>query len=133
MICTRKHIIYLCEYAKKNNFSFPKCFEGRTYSWLQRHYNGIGAEWMSPKLRNIVTKLLRHMEAEALIHDIEYLLESKSYWRFTVANFRLFYNGVKARHFFSGLMLAIICQLFGWSAWVEGKEMLSYYYYLKRG
>ena len=71
------------------------------------------------------------MEAEALIHDIEYLSENKSYLLFTIANFRLFFNGMKARHFVSGLTLAIICQIFGFSAWKDGKETIAFYYYYK--
>lgn len=129
MICSRKHIIYLCQYAEKNNFSFPPGFKNKTMQWLQRHYNGIGAEWMCPRLRSFTTKLLRHMEAHSLLHDFEYLNKNKSFWNFTKANFRLFYNGIKSRHFWSGLALALICQLFGWSAWKEGKETMAYFHY----
>lgn len=130
---SRKHIIYLCQVARKNDFSFPQEMDNKSYAWIQRHYNGIGAEWMSRSIRNIATKFMQHMEPEAMLHDIEYLNKKKSYWNFTKANFRLCYNAFKARHLFSGIALALICQIFGWSAWKEGKENMSYYYYYKEG
>lgn len=83
-----------------------------------------------PKIaRKIVTKLLSHIEAAALLHDVEYLSEQKSFWNFTKANLRLFYNCAKSRFFFTGVAVAVICQLFGWSAWKEGKETMAWYYY----
>jgi hypothetical protein len=66
-----------------------------------------------------------------MLHDIEYLNPNKSYWNFTKANFRLCYNAFKARHPISGITFAVICQLFGWSAWKEGKETMAFYYYYK--
>jgi hypothetical protein len=131
MICSLNHIKYLCEYAHKNNFSFPENAKGKSFHWLQKHYNGIGAEWMSPRIRKLATICLRHMEAESMYHDVEFLQKNKSFWNFTKANLRLFYNGIKARHFFSGLTMAIICEFFGWSAWKEGKETMAYCYYLE--
>ena len=131
MICSRKHIKYLCHYAEENGFSLPPGFKDKSVKFLQKHYNGIGAEWMPRRVRNFSTKLWRHMEPHALLHDIEYLSVNKSFWNFTKANLRLFYNGVRSRHFFSGLALATVCQFFGWSAWKEGKEIMAYCYYLE--
>jgi hypothetical protein len=131
MNCSRKHILYLIHYAKENNFSFPNGFLKKTAQWHQRHYNGIGAEWMPSRLRKNVTKALRHMEPHALLHDFEFLQNNKSYWNFTKANFRLWVNGIKSRHIWSGFVLFVICQLFAWSAWKEGKETMAYYYYYK--
>ena len=133
MNCSRKHIIYLVSVAKENNFSFPHGFLSKTPQWLQRHYNGIGAEWMPRVVRKKMTKLLRHMEPHSLLHDYEFLIKKKSYWNFSRANFRLAYNGFKSRHPFSGITLAVICQLFGWTAFKEGKVTMAYYYYYKEG
>lgn len=133
MNCSRKHILYLLRYARENNFSLPAGFWDKTPQWHQRHFNGIGAEWMCKKARKLATKLLRHMEPHAVVHDFEYLQKNKSFWNFTKANFRLFINGIKSRHPWSGLTLAVICQLCGWPAWKEGKETLAYYYYYKEG
>ena len=126
-----KHIKYLVRAAKENNFSFPLEFMEKTPQWLRRHYNGIGAEWMPKCVRSIATKAMRHMEPHALLHDVEYLSAKKSYWRFTIANLRLMYNGFKSRHILSGIVMFLACQLFGWTAWKEGKETMAYCYYLE--
>jgi hypothetical protein len=125
-----KHVIRLCNIAKSGNYSLPKGFKNKSYAWLCRNYNGIGAEWMPKCVRQKVTKLFSYMEPVALVHDYEYLSEDKSYWNFTKANMRLAYNGAKSGYLFSGLALAVICQCFGWSAWKEGKETMSWHYYL---
>jgi hypothetical protein len=121
----------LCSIAAQKGFLLPRGFENKSFAWLRRQYNGIGAEWMPARLRNLVTKLFSKMEAAALIHDVEYLNPNKSYWNFTKANFRLFYNGIKSSCIFSGFSLFVICQLFGWSAWKEGKETMAWHYYFK--
>jgi hypothetical protein len=126
-----KRIKFLCRTAKEYNFSFPQGFDTKTPQWLRRQYNGIGAEWMPSFLRKFITFLFRPLEPAALIHDVEFLSENKSFWKFTVANMRLAYNCIKARHFWSGISLGMICQLFGWSAWKEGKETMAWHYYFK--
>lgn len=131
MVCSLKHIKRLCSEAHKKGFSFPEGFEEKSYTWLRKQYNGIGAEWMPIWMRKIVTKLFSPMEAAALIHDVEYLNLNKSYWHFIKANFRLFYNGIKSDCFWSGFLLAFICQFFGWSAWKEGKETMAWHYHFK--
>jgi hypothetical protein len=128
---SKKHILYLCQYARANKFSVPAGFWDKSPAWLRRHYNGIGAEWMPPKVRNIVTAAFRHMEPETMVHDIDFIILPKSFWNFTKANLRLAFNAFKARHTLYGIALAVICQLFGWSAWKDGKESMAFYYYLK--
>lgn len=128
-----KHVTRLCFIAKKNKYSFPEGFEGKSMRWLRRQYNGIGADWMMPCVRNFVTKSFQRMEPAALVHDVEFLSSDKSYWKFTKANMRLAYNGLKSGCLFTGIALAIICQIFGWSAWKEGKETMSWHYYLNEG
>ena len=130
-MCSLKHIKRLCQYAKEHGYSFPVGWEDKTFQWMRRQYNGIGAEWMPAWLRNCVTKCFSYMEAAALIHDIEYLSENKSFWNFTKANLRLAYNGFKSHCPISGIILAAICQCFGWTAWKEGKETMAWHYYFK--
>ncbi len=125
-----EHVTKLCDVAKTRNFSFPKGFEQKSIPWLRCQYNGIGAEWMPSCVRKFVTRCFSWMEPAALIHDIEFMTAPKTYWNFTKANFRLAYNGLKSGCVFSGLSAAVICQLFGWSAWKEGKEAMSLYYCL---
>lgn len=133
MSCELKHIKKLLKHAKERKFSFPDGFKELSIKYIAERYNGIGAEWMPPRLRKLLTQWLSMLEAEAMIHDIEYLSEDKSYWRFTVANARLAYNSWKDRDFLHGSLAAIVCQLFGWPAWKEGRETMSYYYHFKEG
>jgi hypothetical protein len=131
MCCSLKHIKKLYFIAKEKNLSLPSEFESKSFNWLRKQYNGIGAEWMPQWIRNFVTKLFAPMEPAALIHDIDFLNKNKSYWNFTKANLRLLYNGIKIHHFCSGLALTVLCQMFGWTAWKEGKETMAYCYYLE--
>ena len=124
-----KHIKKLYKHAKDMGFSFPDEVQVKSLAWMRRHYNGIGAEWLPRWVRKMTTFFLSPLEPAALLHDVEYLGKNKSYWRFTVANFRLFLNAAKDKYFFLGLGAALVCQLFGWSAWKEGKETMCYYYY----
>ena len=133
MICSLKHIQYLRRFAIENHFSLPDGFMQKPIRWVWRQYNGIGAEWLPMRVRKFLTRFLRHMEAASMVHDVEYLSENKSFWRFTVANMRLIWNGIKSRHPLSGLVLGTVCQLFGWSAWIEGKETMAYHYYFSEG
>lgn len=128
-----KHVTRLCNIAKTKGYSFPSGFKQKSLPWLRRHYNGIGAEWMPSCVRKIVTKCFSWMEPAAFLHDIEFLSENKSYWNFTKANLRLAYNGFKSGCIFFGISSALLCQLFGWSAWKEGKEVMAWHYYLNEG
>lgn len=126
-----KHIKRLCQFAKDHNFSFPADGENKSCQYLRRQYNGIGAEWMPAFLRNLLIKLLAPMEAVALVQDIDFLSDNKSYWNFTKSNCRLVYNAFKSRYLFYGLLLGLLYQCFGWSAWREGKETMAWHYYFK--
>lgn len=128
------HIKKLCDHAKEKGFSFPAEFKGRSLQWMRRHYNGVGAEWLPRFVRKLTTFLLSPLEPAALLHDIEFLAKKKTYWKFTKANLRLFWNSAKDGHFFLGVGAAVVCQCFGWSAWRDGKESMIYcYYYEEEG
>ena len=131
MSCSLKHIKYLYSFAVQRGFSFPPESEGKDFPWMRSQYNGIGAEWMPRFLRKLITKLFSRMEAAALFHDIDFLNPNKKYYNFIKANVRLAYNGIKSGCPFSALLLAVICQLFGWSAWKDGKETMAWYYYFQ--
>lgn len=126
-----EHIQGLVDFAKCHKFSFPKGFDENSTDDLAKKYNGIGAEWLPSNARKILTYFLRHLEPASLVHDVEYLSEDKSYLSFTRANMRLIYNAAKSGYFFSGLSCGLICQVFGWSAWKEGKETMAWDHYLK--
>ena len=120
-----EYIRYLRQTAVALKFSFPPNFKRYNSKRLLRCYNGVGAEWMPDWLLKIVTFLCDRLEAPALLHDFEFVHGKKSYWRFTVANVRLAYNAAKSRRMLLGIAAAIICQLFGWYAYKNGKELLT--------
>lgn len=130
MICSVAHIEYLKNYAIEKGFWLPDGFEDTPLEVLAGIYNGIGAEWLPVYARKFLTKFLFYMEPESLPHDFEFIQKNKSYWKFTLANFRAFVNAAKDRHPLSGLVFAIVCQTLGWSAWKEGKETMAWHYYL---
>ena len=128
---TEKHINFLLSQIKNKKYSVPARFENVEISYLAGIYNGIGAEWMPQVIRKLIACFLPFLEPESLIHDYEFSGTNKSYFAFTKANLRLAYNSFKGGHLFIGCAAAFICQLFGWSAWKDGKETMAYYYYLK--
>ena len=59
---------------------------------LKEEYNGIGAEWMLPKLRDKVTEYFEFQEEACLIHDVENNLRPKTESEFKAWNKRLYSN-----------------------------------------
>ena len=95
---------------------------------LKRAYNGIGPEHWPQWTRRAVSALLRPFAAAALIHDWEYSRDVKSKGLFHDANFRLAVNIGKLAFFnrrpillFYGVAAAILCDLFGYKAYCEGR------------
>ena len=117
-----EYIRYLRQTAIALKFSFPPEFRRYGLRRLLRCFNGIGAEWMPAKVRGFLTSLFFRLQAAALIHDFEFTYGRKSYCRFTSANVRFAYNSCRSRHPFSGAAGAILCQLFGWQAFRNGRE-----------
>lgn len=126
-----QHIEKLRNRVIERNYSLPAGFLELSPEYLAEHCNGIGAEWMPRMLRKLLTKALFLLEADSMVHDIEFLSTDKGYWKFTVANGRFALNAWKEHCFLSGTVAALICQAFGWSAWKEGKETMAYYYHFK--
>lgn len=111
---------------------------------LQRCYNGIGPDAWCSSFRSVVTTLLEPFEIAALPHDFDFGTAPRSYFAFTVANIRFAVNAIleafhrhplclpldktgreELRHLaatiFFGLMLAVLCQLFGWQGYKNTK------------
>ena len=125
------HIKYLRRRALRLPFRLPEGFEGAPFRALQRAYNGIGPDRWSPYFRKLMTWILEFLEAPALIHDFEFQTGG-SYWKFTAANVRLFFNTVieaidrrSWKIFFSGIAAGILCQLFGYRGWKKEGEKCS--------
>lgn len=128
---SKKHIKKLLRIASQKKLLLPAGFTNRSHNWVQKQYNGAGAEWMPKFVRRWMTLLLQKMEAAVLVHDCEYSFVKKSYYQFTIANLRLAANGAKCGHPIAGAVCAVLCQLFGWAAYRDGKESMSYCNYYK--
>ena len=111
---------------------------------LRRCYNGIGPDAWSSRFRGLVTTLLEPFEIAALPHDFDFGTAARTYFAFTVANIRFAVNAVLEafhRHplrlpldkadrremrrlaamIFFGLLLAVLCQCFGWQGFKNTK------------
>lgn len=121
--------------AAERDLSAPARFWSTPPEVLFRIYNGIGPDRWSARFRAAVTALLERYEEEALIHDWEYTFQPKTRLHFLLANLRFAGNaiiaaydrsGVFSRRFWVdgglGIVLAILCQLFGWSGYRLTKE-----------
>ena len=117
----------------------PPAFWRAEIDRLRSCYNGIGPEAWSSRLRNLVTRLLEPFEVAALIHDFEFGTARRSYGAFTLANLRFLVNALlEAFHRHppradrrelrrllamcgAGVLLAGLCQLFGWTGFMQTK------------
>ena len=135
---SRSHVRELRYLAVIHGLSAPDQFWAESEEWLTEFYNGIGPEAWSGKFRRLTTWLLEFFETDALIHDYEYSLPGKSYWKFTLANVRFAWNAcVLAFGAYSfrracrvavlGVFLALLCQIFGYGGYkagaIPGKEI----------
>ena len=90
--------------------------------------NGVGPEHWPRRGRWLISWFLRPLDASSAPHDWEYSLPKKSYWRFTRANWRLAVNCTKEALYDVrigviplGLIAALLCQIFGWRAYRNGR------------
>ncbi|MDD3155188.1 MAG: hypothetical protein PHS41_10000 [Victivallaceae bacterium] len=112
----------------------PPEFWGASDAFLGECYNGIGPEAWPAWARKLATLILNRHELEAYVHDFEYASARRSFWRFTVANARFAINSCIINiHRYgltrlawafagTGIVLAVLCQLFGWRGFKETKE-----------
>ena len=106
----------------------PQSFWEASSEELAAACNGVGPEHWPRGLRWLITWFLRPLDASSAPHDWEYSLPEKSYWHFTRANCRLAVNATKEALYDIrpgviplGLMAALLCQIFGWRAYINGK------------
>lgn len=138
---SRAHVARLLKGISDYKLSTPPEMFNTPLAKLTKVYNGIGPGAWSSRFRKLVTRLLEWFEPEALIHDWEYEYAKRSYWAFTAANLRFAYNAAKAawiearrsvasrrakrrmrRRIRAGLLLALLCQLFGWRGFRKNKK-----------
>lgn len=121
-------IDFLWSLCLKIKASAPPEFWTVSRDELRRAYNGVGPEHWPNWVRKAISALLRPFAAAAMIHDWEYSREVKSWGLFCDANLRLAVNISKLALFdrrpiliFYGMAAGLLCQLFGWKSYCEGK------------
>lgn len=123
-----RRIPYLRAFCGEFHAAAPDSFWSATDIELSQAFNGIGADHWPKWLRNMLTALLRPFQAAALIHDWEYSQKEKSYQAFSRANWHLAVNIAREALFDcrpgmipAGALAALLCQLFGWRAYINGR------------
>ena len=125
---TIEKITVLLQQISTARLSVPQGFSASSTETLRECYNGVGPDAWSSRFRKFVTWLLEPFEPDALIHDWEFTFAPRTYKAFTAANWRFLCNGIRFAvytHKFKlravivqsikAVLLALICQLFGWS------------------
>ena len=127
-----------CDSVTDIEFLWQLCLKIRVYAppefWtvsrdeLRRSYNGVGPEHWPQWARKTLSVLLRQFAVAALVHDWEYSRQYKSWGMFCDANLRLALNVGKLALYerrpvliFYGIAAGLLCQLFGYKSYCEGK------------
>ncbi|WP_337748050.1 hypothetical protein [Victivallis vadensis] len=141
---TAEHIETLLAHCREVGILTAPGFWDTPVETLRGYYNGIGPDAWSSRLRRLTTFLLRPFELAALPHDYEYATAPRTYLAFTIANLRFAANAMlEAYHrhpvrlplnktgrrelrrlaamILFGLLLAVLCQCFGWKGFKNTK------------
>ena len=141
---TAEHIETLLDHCREVGILTAPGFWDAPVETLRGYYNGIGPDAWSSRLRRLTTFLLRPFELAALPHDYEYATAPRTYLAFTIANLRFAANAMleayhrhpmrlplnreqiqEAKRFAAmaacGILLALLCQLFGWQGYKNTK------------
>ena len=123
-----RRIPYLRAFCNEFHAAAPDSFWAATDAELALAFNGIGADHWPKWLRIALTSLLRAFQAAALVHDWEYSQKAKSYSAFSAANWHLAVNIAREALYDchpgvipAGVLAALLCQLFGWRAYRNGR------------
>lgn len=126
-----RRILYLQAFCNEFHAAAPDSFWSASEAELSSAFNGIGADHWPNWLRTVLTALLRPFQAAALVHDWEYSQKVKRYRAFTSANWHLAVNIAREALYDChpgvipfGILAAVLCQLFGWRAYMKGKMHL---------
>lgn len=126
----------LTHYCRAHRLLGYRILDGIGCDHAAELYNGIGAEWMRPELRQKLTELLFVFGPAVFLHDLAYSLsEDRSREAFRRANRQLLANCLiclwdrvpfPTVRFFKGIAAAFAmyaaCDSFGWKAWKEADE-----------
>lgn len=138
------HVDSLLDHGRRIGIWASATFWQTPGETLRRCYNGIGPEAWSSRFRGLVTTLLAPFEIAALPHDFDFGTAPRTYLAFTVANIRFGVNAILEafhRHplrlpldkagrrelrrlaamILFGLLLAMLCQCFGWQGFKNTK------------
>ena len=123
-----RRIPYLRAFCNEFHAAAPDSFWDASDVELAQAFNGIGVDRWPSRLRTTLTALLRPFQAAALVHDWEYSQKVKSYRAFSAANWRLAVNIAREALYDcrpgvipAGALAALLCQLFGWRAYINGR------------
>lgn len=126
-----RRIPYLRAFCNEFRAAAPDSFWDASDVELAQAFNGIGADHWPNWLRTTLTALLKPFQAAAFVHDWEYSQKIKSYRAFSAANWRLAVNIAREALYDchpgvipAGVLAALLCQLFGWYAFKNGKLRL---------
>lgn len=99
--------------------------------------NGIGPSWFPMWLRAIIDVLNPTLQLDAAIHDMGFYNGNGTFMDFTLKNVSFFVNGCKLACYkykardgrrysviFKSLTFAVLCELFGWSAYKTAVDEL---------
>ena len=92
-------IIRLRKDVRKYKLSVPAGFSGEHSKNLVKICNGIGPEAWPKAVRRWFSLYFDFAEAPAMIHDWEYSVPRKSFFRFVLANFRFAVNVMRTQLF----------------------------------
>ena len=122
-----RRIPYLRAFCSEFRAAAPESFWRATDRELAQAFNGIGAEHWPKCLRALLTALMRPFQAAAFVHDWEYSQDAKSLRAFTAANWHLAVNVFREALYDcrpgvipAGVLVALLCQVFGWRAYRNG-------------
>ncbi|MBS1369745.1 MAG: hypothetical protein HPZ91_07280 [Lentisphaeria bacterium] len=118
---TGNYVVRLRRRCREIGCSAAPAFWNERIEVLQACYNGVGPDAWSSKFRAWVTAVLEDFEVSALPHDYEFKHAPRTYLHFTLANARFAINAIleawhdrKPKLVWRGIILASLCQLFGW-------------------
>lgn len=128
------NLIYIASVVQLDGLDFARTF---TVDEIAASFNGIGADWMSDKLRGKLTDWLGLFAPAAMIHDLRYTKSDGKRYGFNFANIEFHNNCLKLarwaypiwrflrRCLAENSALALykaVCSEGGWKAWTDAAE-----------
>jgi hypothetical protein len=134
---SKAEIRELVKIAHEANLKGVDFLDRFTVEELQEYYNGIGPEFLSPRVRSAVSEFLHIYKPAAVIHDLRNEFSDGTRKGFSYANKEFLINcqklsdytyrdDARRRRRANGASLVLYgfvsAEKFGWRAWLEAKE-----------